>query len=400
MTMQPARTSVNVVIGDLFESDAQTLVNTVNTAGVMGKGVALAFKKRFPDMYADYAARCARGDVVLGRPYVFRRLVPPHVLNFPTKAHWRSVSTLADILRGLDHLEAHHVEWGITSLACPPLGCGNGGLEWRVIGPMLYRNLSRLSIPVTLFAPFGTPHEELRPTYLLRAAEDVGTSDGPATFAPSRLEPAWVALVGVLARLEQNPYHWPVGRISFQKLAYFATVAGIPTGFRFTKRAYGPYADELKQVQAKLINNGLVREEMRGSMIAYRVGPTFGDALRAYGDEVRRWEPVIERLAELMGRMRTRDAEMAATVHFAASALAEDLDRAPREREVLDAVLAWKQRHTPVWQPEEVALTIEQLAMRNWMDVRPARRRTSGRADAADAPRARPPRREAPATLF
>src|SRR6266508_6326123 len=142
----------------MFESDAQTLVNTVNCVGVMGKGIALEFKKRFPDMYADYVARCERGQVRLGEPYLYRTPVPPWILNFPTKDHWRSVSRLEDIIQGLDHLLQHYEEWGIKSIAVPPLGCGQGQLEWRVVGPTLYRYLSRMDIPVELYAPHGTPH--------------------------------------------------------------------------------------------------------------------------------------------------------------------------------------------------------------------------------------------------
>jgi O-acetyl-ADP-ribose deacetylase (regulator of RNase III) len=146
--------NVRVLIGDLFASRAQTLTNTVNTVGVMGKGIALEFRKRFPVMYEDYVARCEAGEVQLGRPYLFTPLVPPWILNFPTKEHWRSLSRLDAIIDGLDHLYKHYEEWGIESLAVPPLGCGEGGLEWRIVGPSLYRGLSRLDIPVELYAPF------------------------------------------------------------------------------------------------------------------------------------------------------------------------------------------------------------------------------------------------------
>jgi O-acetyl-ADP-ribose deacetylase (regulator of RNase III) len=152
---------VQVLVGDLFESDAQTLVNAVNCVGVMGKGVALEFKKRYPDMYDDYVARCARKQVQPGEPYLFRRLSPPNILNFPTKDHWRSAARLDDIVAGLTYLERHYHEWGITSLAVPALGCGHGQLEWHVIGPVLVRYLSRLDIPVKLYAPVGTPPSEL-----------------------------------------------------------------------------------------------------------------------------------------------------------------------------------------------------------------------------------------------
>ncbi|MDQ2743776.1 MAG: macro domain-containing protein, partial [Chloroflexota bacterium] len=143
---------VELVRGDIFQSRAQTLVNTVNTVGVMGKGVALEFRKRFHPMYEDYVRRCARGEVRLGQPYLYAGETTPWVLNFPTKDHWRSVSHLDDIVAGLQHLERHYREWGITSLAVPPLGCGNGQLEWQVVEPVLRHYLQRLDIPVELYA--------------------------------------------------------------------------------------------------------------------------------------------------------------------------------------------------------------------------------------------------------
>lgn len=118
-----------VKVGDILDSTAQTLVNTVNTVGVMGKGIALQFKKRFPEMYEDYVRRCRSGDVQLGRPYVFKPLVGQWVLNFPTKGDWRSVSRLSDIIAGLDYLEQHDREWGIRSLAVPRLAAGTDNLS-------------------------------------------------------------------------------------------------------------------------------------------------------------------------------------------------------------------------------------------------------------------------------
>ena len=146
---------VQIVAGDLFTSEAQTLVNAVNCAGVMGKGLALAFKRRFPDMFQDYKDRCARGQVRLGEPYLCRRSAPPFILNFPTKDHWRSRSKLEDIVAGVGYLQRHYVEWDITSLAVPALGCGLGQLDWATVGPILHRLFSELTIPVALYAPVG-----------------------------------------------------------------------------------------------------------------------------------------------------------------------------------------------------------------------------------------------------
>ena len=145
--------SVHVVSGDLFESNAQTLVNAVNCMGVAGKGVALDFKRRFPEMYQDYAARCRRKEVGLGRPYLYRGALLPWVLNFPIKHHWRAVSHLDDIARGLEYLLAHYQTWGITSLAVPALGCGAGQLVWQEVAPTLHRCLGQMCIPVSLYGP-------------------------------------------------------------------------------------------------------------------------------------------------------------------------------------------------------------------------------------------------------
>jgi hypothetical protein len=112
--------TVDVIAGDLFQARAQSLANAINCVGVMGKGIALEFKKRFPIVYEDYLERCKRDEVKLGRPYLYRNPQPPHVLNFPTKDHWRSASRLNDIVSGLEYLEAHYREWGITSLASRP----------------------------------------------------------------------------------------------------------------------------------------------------------------------------------------------------------------------------------------------------------------------------------------
>src|SRR5260370_12505295 len=181
---------IKVTSGDVLSSSAQTLVNTVNCVGIMGKGVALAFKRRYPDMFEDYVRRCDRGDMQMGRPYVYR--ADDHlIVNFPTKLHWRAVSRLDDIIDGLNYLEAHYQEWGIKSIAVPPLGCGNGQLEWAVVGPTLYRHLSRLNIPVELYAPHG---EILEPEQLSFDSTDNLAGPNLETF----IDPGWVAVIASL----------------------------------------------------------------------------------------------------------------------------------------------------------------------------------------------------------
>lgn len=360
---------VRVVVGNMFASNAQTWVNTVNCVGVMGKGIALEFRKRFPDMYEDYVQRCRRGQVRLGKPYLFRRLMAPWILNFPTKGHWRSVASLKGILDGLRYVHAHYREWGITSLAVPPLGCGEGQLEWRVVGPMLYSYLNKLDIPVELYAPWGTPPDQLSPAFLAKMEADPFTY----TAAPLRVKPAWFALVEALDRVVQEPYHPPVGRVSFHKLAYFASVLGLPVDLQFVRSSYGPFAPDLKKVIADLANNGLIREAQLGTMIAVLPGPTFKEgSKRAYQEYLREWEPVINRLTDLFVRMDTRTAEVAATVHFAATQLRARLRRSPSEMELLQEVTRWKARRKPALRESEVASAIRNLAALGLIDVTPS----------------------------
>jgi O-acetyl-ADP-ribose deacetylase (regulator of RNase III) len=362
---------VHVLIGDMFESQAQTLVNTVNCVGVMGKGLALEFKKRFPDMYEDYLTRCTAKQVQLGEPYLFRRSSRPWILNFPTKGHWRSVSRLSDIVAGLEYLESHYRTWGIESLAVPALGCNNGGLEWRVVGPTLYRHLGRLDIPVELYAPRGTPDEHLRQEFLSQPV-DLVAADSPANRDP-KIKPAWVALVEILARIEREPYHHPVGRTIFQKITYFATELGLPTGLQYERGSYGPFAADLKPLLTRLTNNGLVQEEQIDRMFAMKPGPTYPDAARAYRADLDRWEPIIDRVADLFLRIqRTQQAEVAATVRFAAQELAKERGSKPSEVDVLHEVMHWKQRRRPPLDEGEVAQAIRNLSMLRWLDVQPS----------------------------
>lgn len=352
---------IKLVSGDILQSTAQTLVNTVNCVGVMGKGIALAFKRRYPDMFKDYVERCGRGDVRLGRPYVYQ--ADDHlILNFPTKQHWRAVSRLEDIVAGLEYLEEHYREWGITSLAVPPLGCGNGQLEWDVVGPTLYRHLARLDIPVELYPPKGQTQgpEQLA---LLDAASS--NADASTRF----VEPEWVAVVAMLDRLERQPHHWPVGRIMFQKLVYFATQAGLPTGLTYEAKSYGPFADDVKRLIGRLQNNGLAIERQRNNMFEVRVGPTYRDAVERFRPELEPYKAVVERTVDLMARLNTQEAEAAASVHFVAVTLQKRLERKPTSQEVIAAVEKWKVRRTPPLTRPLILDALVTLALRGWIDV-------------------------------
>src|SRR3954467_571360 len=131
---------IRYTTGNLLEADAEALVNTVNTMGVMGKGIALMFKERFTDNYRAYAAACKQKQVELGQMFVTESLElggPRWIINFPTKANWRFPSRLEWIEAGLRDLRSVIEEKGIKSIAIPPLGSGNGGLDWRDVRPLI-----------------------------------------------------------------------------------------------------------------------------------------------------------------------------------------------------------------------------------------------------------------------
>ncbi len=364
------QTKLIVRLGNLFDSEAHTLINTVNCVGVMGKGIALEFKNRFPEMYKDYVERCNRKEVKLGQPYLFRQLLTPWILNFPTKDHWRSVSRLSDIIKGLEYLEKHYQEWGITSLAVPPLGCGQGQLEWRVVGPTLYRHLNRLNIPIDLYAPYGTPEIELDETFLNNPVN--GESARSLSQEPSKINPAWVAFVEILARIDREQFHWPVGRTMFQKIAYFATAKSIPTGLRYGRSSYGPFAGELKSLMTRLVNHGLIQEKRLGRMFSIKPGPTYQDAIEVFQEQIKQWEEKIEKIADLFLRMDTNQAEVAATVHYAAQELMDRGKPKPSELDVLEAVMKWKQKRRPPLKEEDIAVTIRNLNILRWLDLTPS----------------------------
>lgn len=361
---------ITPLIGNIFDSRAQTLVNTANTVGVMGKGLALEFRKRFPDMYEDYLRRCRHREVRMGQPYLFKRLVPPWILVFPTKQHWRSVSRLADIEAGLLHLKLNYRVWGITSLAVPPLGCGLGQLEWEVVGPTLYRHLAELDIPVELYAPEGTSLEELTPTYLSRPSEAqlVECARNGTSGVPSGL----IVVLEALRRIESTPYHWPIGRVAFQKLAYFATQMGLDTRLSFRRFSFGPYDENTKEIVTKLVNNGLLDEQHVGTAKTFRVmvGPTFADVRKRYTAEIAANEDNINRLVDLFCRIRsTHQMELVSTIHFARHTMRQNAPGQPSEVDVLNEVLEWKKKHRPSYDEREVGSTIRALAVLGWLDV-------------------------------
>lgn len=222
--------------GDLLTEDAEAIVNTVNCVGVMGRGIALQFKKAFPENFSAYAAACKRDEVKPGRMFVHdlgRLTNPRYIINFPTKRHWRSKSRIEDIDAGLQNLVDVIREHGIRSIAVPPLGSGLGGLDWPDVRGRIEQALGGLTdVHVLVFEPKGAP----------AADKMVRTPQAPKMTAGR------AALVELMDRYLRGLLDPFVTLLELHKLTYFMQEAGEPLRLRYTKASYGPYAENLRHV--------------------------------------------------------------------------------------------------------------------------------------------------------
>jgi len=149
--------------GDLLSANVDALVNAVNTVGVMGKGIALAFKKQFPDNYRQYAAACAQNQLHVGEVFITQNggfVGPKWIVNFPTKQHWRDPSQLQWIVDGLQSLKKFIITSQVKSIALPALGAGNGGLSWPAIRELIELALSDLQADVHVYEPLNQRTEK------------------------------------------------------------------------------------------------------------------------------------------------------------------------------------------------------------------------------------------------
>ncbi len=229
---------INFTQGNLLEARAEALVNTVNTVGVMGKGIALMFKERFPENYRDYAAACKAKEVRTGRMFVTEVSEldgPRWIINFPTKEHWRGKSRMEWIVEGLRDLRRVLVERQVKSIAIPPLGVGNGGLDWKEVRRHIEAALADLDAEILVFEP-------------TQKYQNVAKRAGVEKLTPAR------ALIAELVRR-----YWVLGMecslLEIQKLAWFLERAverfgpeQNPLNLEFVAHRYGPYANRLSQL--------------------------------------------------------------------------------------------------------------------------------------------------------
>lgn len=227
--------------GNLLQAPVEALVNTVNTEGVMGKGIALQFKQAFPAMFRAYTDSCKAKHVRLGQMDVYDRggLAdgPRWIINFPTKGHWKSRSRLADIDAGLADLTATIQRLHIQSIAVPPLGCGHGGLNWADVQPRIEKAFTAMpDVQVLLYPPTGAPAAAAMPNHTERPKMTTGRA----------------ALVVLMSRYLEGLLDPFVSLLEVHKLMYFMQEAGQDLRLKYIAGRYGPYAGNLRHVLIKL----------------------------------------------------------------------------------------------------------------------------------------------------
>jgi O-acetyl-ADP-ribose deacetylase (regulator of RNase III) len=230
-----------VTKGNLLTAPVEALVNTVNTVGIMGRGIALQFKQAYPAMFREYEHACKVGMVKLGKVHVFDlgglAGGPRWIINFPTKGHWRSGSLMGDIEAGLEDLVATIRKLRVRSIAIPPLGCGNGGLDWNEVRPRIESALAKVpEVEALIFAPDGAP-----------AASEMSVK----TERP-KMTMGQAAMIALMDRYLKGLLDPFISLLEIHKLMYFLQEAGQPLRLNFEAKSFGPYATNLRQVLIRM----------------------------------------------------------------------------------------------------------------------------------------------------
>ena len=356
--------------GNLLDAPVDAIVNTVNTVGVMGKGIALQFKQAYPDNFRAYEAACRRGEVQLGQMFVVetgRLDYPRLIVNFPTKKHWRARSQLSDIQAGLASLQRTIREHAITSIAVPPLGCGNGGLSWRDVRPLIAEALGDLpGVRVVVYPPEGPPAATMM---------KVGTERPAITAGRAAL----LVLLGDYMRLSQiEEPGGPEGAslLEIQKLMYFLQEAGQRLSLNYAKAQYGPYAENLNHVLQKLEGHYLrgygdrTQQVLKLSPISLLPGAEDAGRhwMEAHPDQTAGRIDAVLRL--VTGFASAYGLELLATVHWVLTR--DDSDAAGAAGELVRRVGIWSERKGRLFTDLHIRRAASRLRETGWVSAAPA----------------------------
>jgi O-acetyl-ADP-ribose deacetylase (regulator of RNase III) len=344
---------IRFVTGDLFDSTAEAIVNTVNCVGVMGRGIALQFKKRYPDNFRAYELACKRSEVIPGKMFVFEEnpfVRPKYIVNFPTKRHWRGASRIADIEAGLADLVRVITERRISSIALPPLGAGLGGLDWAVVREKIEAAFSCLTdVDIEVFEPDGAP-----------SAERIARNKAVPNMTSGRA--ALVSLAHRYLRGLLDPF---LTLLELHKLMYFLQECGEPLRLKYVKAPHGPYAENLSHVLNAVEGYLLSGYADGGDKLDKQMKIVPGADREANEFLARKTDTVerINRVAELVDGFETSfGMELLATVYWVAKNEAKTIP------EIISRTHEWGiQKHK--FSQRQINLAAERLADQGWITV-------------------------------
>ncbi len=343
---------VTIAEGNLLKADADALVNTVNCVGHMGKGIALQFKKAYPQNYEAYRRACESKEVQPGRLFVFDTgdmFGPRYIINFPTKRHWRGKSRYEDIESGLRALVQEIQKLEIESVAMPPLGCGLGGLDWGRVREMIEMAFSGLpEVDVLLFPPSKTPDAVDMP---------VGTKRPKLTVARA-------LLIEMMAQYSRLAYRLTL--LEIHKLAYFLQEAGEPLRLQYEEGHYGPYAHNLNKVLELLEGHFIAgygdtqKPDVEISLLPHATEEA-GEFLCVHEDSRRR----LSSVARVIDGFETPyGMELLSSLHWVA------LHRDPAansEDEAVQMVRDWNSRKRDLFQEKHLRMGWKHLEAAGWV---------------------------------
>lgn len=344
---------IEITRGNLIETDAEALVNTVNCVGYMGKGIALQFKKAFPDNFKAYERACRANGIRPGKVFVFSTgslVNPKYIVNFPTKRDWRAKSRIEDIRIGLRSLVEEIRKLGISSVALPPLGCGLGGLRWRDVRPQIERAFADLpNTRVMLFEPIGTPDAKAMPVRTKRP----------------RMTIARALLIRLIHQYAQLAYRLTL--LEVQKMAYFLQEAGEPLRLRYEAGLFGPYAHNLNKV-LEIMERHLIRgygdsqkPDVEIELMAGAVEES-NDSLSGNEASANR----LKRVAMLIEGFETPyGLELLSSVHWVA---VHGMNEVSNPDEAVRAVHSWNERKRKMFKPEHIHIAWNRLIEQGWLE--------------------------------
>jgi len=345
---------LKIVEGNIIVAGTQALVNTVNTVGIMGKGIALQFKKAFPEMVKSYEAVCRDKTLQPGFLHIFDRgedATPRYIINFPTKRHWKEKSKLADILLGLTALAEELKDRQIKSVAIPPLGCGNGGLAWDEVLPLIEQAMSNSpEVEVLIYPPSGSP--------------------SPSAIINQTTRPNMTTTAANILKLLDEYYvlGYELTVLEIQKILYFLQTAGHPLRLNYKKESFGPYADEIRHLLNRYEGHFL---------------EGFGDGRNSPETPIRLYASAVVQAIELSERESTPEEkarvrrvfdliegfespygmELLSSVHWVAT---QEVN--PKNVTfVIDAVHDWNERKRRLMKPQHIQIAWERLTDQEWL---------------------------------